>query len=280
MIQLGKTQDLIIIKTTEFGVYLSERLDKDTPDRVLLPKNQVPKNARIGDFITVFIYKDSEDRLIATTARPLIELNQLAVLTVKEVSSIGAFLDWGLAKDLLLPFREQQVPVKAGERVLVSLYIDKTGRLCATARLYGKLKTRSPYNKDDHVTGIIYEITEPFGAFVAVDQCYSALIPMREMTRPLHCGDTVEARVTKVHPDGKLDLSLREKTWVQIDSDCALILEELKKADGFLPFHDKSDPDEIKLRFRMSKNAFKRAIGHLYRTGALTIEENGIRSRT
>ncbi|MBO5198308.1 MAG: S1 RNA-binding domain-containing protein [Lachnospiraceae bacterium] len=277
MIQLGKTQDLIIIKTTEFGVYLSERLDKNAEDRVLLPKNQIPAKAKIGDFLTVFVYKDSEDRLIATTAKPLLELDGLALLTVKEVTSIGAFLEWGLAKDLLLPFKEQQVRVKAGEQVLVTLYIDKTNRLCATTKLYGKLATRSPYQKDDKVTGYIYEITEPFGAFVAVDNKYSALIPTREMSRPLRLGEIVECRVIRVQEDGKLDLSLRDKTWVQIDSDCEFVLEELKKAGGFLPYHDKSDADEIKRRFRMSKNAFKRTIGHLYKNGSILIEEEGIR---
>lgn len=276
MIQLGKTQDLIIIKTTEFGVYLSERLDKDAPDRILLPKNQVPKNAKIGDFMTVFVYKDSEDRMIATTAKPLIELDGVAKLRVKEISSIGAFLDWGLAKDLLLPFKEQEVRVNAGDRVLVSLYIDKTNRLCATAKLYGRLETRSPYQKDDKVVGTIFEIKEPFGAFVAVDDRYSALIPEREISRPLHYGDTVEARVIKVQPDGKLDLSLRDKTWLQIGDDCEFVLAELKKADGFLPYHDRSEPDEIKERFHMSKNGFKRTIGHLYKTGMITIGEDGI----
>ena len=275
MLKLGEKQVLTVVKSVDFGVYLGSN-----EERVLLPKKQVPAGIEAGDPIEVFLYKDSSDRMIATTHEPKITLGGLAVLDVVDVGRIGAFLDWGLEKDLLLPFKEQTVKVEKGDRCLVSLYIDKSGRLCATMKVYQLLQTDSPYQKDDMVKGTVYEVNREIGVFVAVDNKYSALIPRREVYGRMYPGQQIEARVTAVKQDGKLDLSLREKTWVQIDSDCALILEELKKADGFLPFHDKSDPDEIKLRFRMSKNAFKSAIGHLYRTGALTIEENGIRSRT
>ena len=200
MIQLGKTQCLNIIKKTDFGVYLGTEDDK-----VLLPKKQVPEDIEIGDALTVFVYRDSSDRLIATTNTPKIELGGLARLKVSEVSSIGAFLDWGLEKDLLLPFKEQTAKVKKGDEVLVALYVDKSGRLCATMKVYEKLRTDSPYKKDDHVEGIIYETSDNFGVFVAVDDCYSALIPKREAFGRLRVGDRVSARVLKVREDGKLD---------------------------------------------------------------------------
>ena len=172
---LGKKRRLMIVKEVEFGVYLGNKDDK-----VLLPKKQVPKDVEVGDPVEVFLYKDSSDRLIATTQEPKITLDELAVLKVADTGRIGAFLDWGLEKDLLLPFKEQTAKVKKGDEVLVALYVDKSGRLCATMKVYEKLRTDSPYKKDDHVEGIIYETSDNFGVFVAVDNCYSALIPKRE----------------------------------------------------------------------------------------------------
>ena len=204
MDELGKRRMLTVVKKVDFGVYLGTK-----EERVLLPKKQVPAGIELGDPIEVFLYKDSSDRLIATTAMPKITIGELAVLTVKDTARIGAFLDWGLEKDLLLPFREQTAKVKKGDQVLVSLYVDKTGRLCATMKVYEKLVKDSPYKKDDHVEGIVYEISDNFGAFVAVDNCYSALIPKREPSGSLKVGDVVHARVSRVHEDGKMDLSIR-----------------------------------------------------------------------
>ena len=183
---LGKKRRLMIVKEVEFGVYLGNKDDK-----VLLPKKQVPKDVEVGDPVEVFLYKDSSDRLIATTQEPKITLDELAVLKVADTGRIGAFLDWGLEKDLLLPFKEQTAKVKKGDEVLVALYVDKSGRLCATMKVYEKLRTDSPYKKDDHVEGIIYETSDNFGVFVAVDDCYSALIPKREAFGRLRVGDQV-----------------------------------------------------------------------------------------
>lgn len=181
--ELGKRRQLMVVKKVDFGVYLGTNDDK-----VLLPKKQVPKDIEVGDPIEVFLYKDSSDRLIATTQEPKITLDQMAVLKVVDTGKIGAFLDWGLEKDLLLPFREQTAKLKKGDEVLVSLYVDKSGRLCATMKLYHKLKTDSPYKKDDQVEGIVYEISDNFGVFVAVDNQYSALIPKREGRRQAEGG--------------------------------------------------------------------------------------------
>ena len=269
--ELGKRRMLTVVKTVDFGIYLGT-----SEERVLLPKKEVPKEIEIGDPVEVFLYKDSSDRLIATTAEPKITLGELAVLTVKDTGKIGAFLDWGLPKDLLLPFKEQTAKVKKGDEVLVALYVDKSGRLCATMKVYEKLRTDSPYKKDDHVEGIIYETSDNFGVFVAVDNCYSALIPKREAFGRLKVGDRVSARVLKVREDGKLDLSVREKAFLQMDEDAALIMKRMEEYGGKLPFNDKADPELIKQEFGLSKNAFKRAVGRLLKEGRIKISEKNI----
>lgn len=274
MDELGKRRMLTVVKKVDFGVYLGT-----SEERVLLPKKQVPKGVEPGDPVEVFLYKDSSDRLIATTAMPKIVLGELAVLTVKDTGRIGAFLDWGLEKDLLLPFREQTKKVKKGDQVLVALYVDKTGRLCATMKVYDKLSKDSPYQKDDHVEGIVYELSDNFGVFVAVDNCYSALIPKREPSGDLKVGDRVQARVTKVHEDGKMDLSVREKAFIQMDVDAQMIMKRMEELGGRLPFNDKADPEIIKAEFGLSKNAFKRAVGRLLKERKIEINGKYIEIR-
>lgn len=276
MIELGKKQKLLVVKTVDFGIYLGEDRNAPQNERVLLPSKQVPEGTKVGDEIEVFIYKDSQDRLIATTREPMLQVGQTAVLKVKQVTRIGAFLDWGLEKDLLLPFKEQTAKVKKGDEVLVALYVDKSGRLCATMKVYEKLRTDSPYKKDDHVEGIIYETSDNFGVFVAVDNCYSALIPKREAFGRLKVGDRISARVLKVREDGKLDLSVREKAFLQMDEDAALIMKRMEEYGGKLPFNDKADPELIKQEFGLSKNAFKRAVGRLLKEGRIKISEKNI----
>ena len=287
MILLGRIQTLRVVKKTDFGVYLSDQgIEPDTsfvPDKkevvdvpsILLPKAQA-KNLTTGNTVEVFIYKDSEDRPIATTTKPLLTMGSLSRLTVKEVTNIGAFLDWGLAKDLFLPFKEQTFRVQKGDDLLVTLYIDKSSRLCATAKVYNSLEANSPYQREDQVSGTVYEIIDAFGAYVAVDDRYSALIPKKELFTTLKPGEKISARVTKVQPDGRLVLSIREKSYLQMDADSAIIYDALIKAGGFLPYHDKTSPELIKAKFGLSKNAFKRAIGHLQKEGKLLIEDDGI----
>ena len=268
---LGTKKTLMVVKEVEFGVYLG-----NSQEKVLLPKKQVPEGVEVGDPIEVFLYKDSSDRLIATTNEPKIMLGELAVLTVAATGGIGAFLDWGLEKDLLLPFREQTAPLKKGDQILVALYIDKSQRLCATMKVYERLRTDSPYKVDDQVEGIIYELSDNFGVFVAVDNLYSALIPKREAFGKLRVGDRVKARVVKVKEDGKLDLSVREKAFLQMDADADLIMKRMEEYGGSLPFTDKADPELIKKEFDLSKNAFKRAIGRLLKEGKIEIGEKSI----
>lgn len=271
MMKLGKKQILTVLKKVDFGVYLGS-----DEERVLLPKKQVPADVEPGDPIEVFLYKDSDDRLIATTNEPKIELGELAVLEVADTGKFGAFLDWGLDKDLFLPFKQQTVKVAKGDQCLVSLYIDKSQRLCATMRVYDILRKDSPYQKDDEVNGIIYDMSENFGAFVAVDNQFSALIPKKDVFGGLKVGQTVHARVAAVKPDGKLDLSIKDKIPMQMDKDAEMILKRMEKNGGTLPFTDKADPEIIKKEFNMSKNAFKRAIGRLLKEKKIEILEKSI----
>ena len=274
MIELGKKQVLEIVKQVEFGVYLGTE-----DERVLLPKKQVPEHAQIGDEVEVFIYKDSADRLIATTTTPLLMMGQVALLKVADVTKIGAFLDWGLEKDLLLPFKEQTSRVAPGDECLVALYIDKSSRLCATMKIYHYLETGSPYGKEQEVTGRVYEISDNFGAFVAVDDRYSGLIPKKQLygDKKIKVGDIITARVTAIKADGKLDLAIRQKAYLQMDEDAEKLLGIIDSFDGVLPFTDKANPEVIRRETGMSKNEFKRAVGRLYKERKIEITEKAIR---
>lgn len=272
----GKKQTLVMIKRVEFGIYLAETM-KDAENKVLLPKKQVPADMEVGDPIDVFLYKDSNDRPIATVKEPKLTLGQTARLRVVSVGKVGAFLDWGLEKDLLLPYREQTTQVKAGDEVIAALYLDKSERLCATMKVYPYLQKESPYQKDDVVTGMVYEISHNFGAFVAVDDKYSALIPKKELYGDLHVLQQISARVTGVKEDGKLDLGIRQKAHLQMSEDADKVLSLLREKKGFLPLHDKSSPEQIRETIGMSKNEFKRAIGHLYKEHLIMLESDGIR---
>ena len=277
MIRLGEVQQLKVVKRVDFGIYLADPQESSVDEKVLLPIKQVPEGTQIGDFIEIFAYKDSKDRLIATTRTPKLTLGQVGELTVAQVGKFGAFLDWGLEKELLLPFKEQTKRVREGETVLVTVYIDKSSRLCATMNVYKYLEQDSPYNKEDMVSGRVYQISEEFGAFVAVDNRYSGLIPKKEMYGDIKIGDQIQARVTAVKEDGKLDLSIREKAYIQMSLDADKVMEIIESFDGVLPFNDKARPETIKRETGMSKNEFKRAVGNLLKAGRIEIKENCIR---
>lgn len=276
MIRLGEKQELVIVKKVEFGVYLAAS-PEEKENRILLPAKQVPEDVQVGDTLEVFVYRDSADRMIATTKEPKLVMGQVAELTVAQVGKIGAFLDWGLEKDLFLPFKQQKRRVKAGEKVLVSLYIDKSNRLCATTNVYENLQSDSPYKKGERVTGRVYEISDNFGAFVAVDNQYSALIPKKELYGNVQLGEDVEARVIGVLPDGRLTLSVRESGLAQIEKDAQELMALLDSYDGVFPFTEKATPEVIKRETGMSKNEFKRAIGHLLKNGDIVMKDKVIR---
>lgn len=278
MIALGEIQTLVIVKKVEFGVYLAEAAGAE--ERVLLPGKRVPVGIKEGDKIEVFVYKDSRDRIIATTAEPKIKMGEYAVLRVVSVQKIGAFLDWGLEKDLFLPYKEQSVKVREGDEILVRLYIDKSSRLCASMRgLYEMLSTDSPYEGGETVQGRVYEFSNNFGAFIAVDDKYSALLPKHEDHSYLRIGEVVEAKIVEVKPDGKLTLTMRDKAYLQMEEDAKHVLEILDQYAGVLPFTDKASPEIIMRETQMSKNAFKRAVGRLYREHKIEIVNHCIRKK-
>ena len=255
MLELGKKQLLTVVKKVDFGVYLSEKgADPEKKEeRVLLPARQVPEGAAEGTELEVFLYKDSMDRLIATTRTPKLCVGETAVLPVAETGRIGAFLEWGLEKDLLLPFREQTGKVSPGDEVLAALYVDKSGRLCATMKVYHYLKTDSPYTAGDSVEGRVYEISKKFGVFVAEDDCYSALITRQDAQGSIPVGQKL-----------------------QLHEDAALVREALRRMGGRLNFDDKASPEKINQELGLSKAAFKRAVGHLLKEQEIRLEKGGI----
>ena len=271
MIEIGKKQPLMVVNKTEFGVYLGNEQEK-----VLLPGKYVDEDVETGDSLTVFVYRDSKDRLIATTLEPLITLGEVRVLKVKQNNKIGSFLDWGLEKDILLPFKEQTSKVREGQSYLVRMYEDRSKRLCVSMKVYAYLETQSPYKAGDAVSGTVFEFNQNLGAFVAVDNRYSALIPMKEIHSRINVGETVEARVANVREDGKLNLSLQKPIREQINNDSEMVYNIIESYGGTLPFNDKADKEVIEKEFGLSKNAFKRAVGHLLKEGKIRITEKNI----
>ncbi len=261
---------LKVLENTEIGTFLELRDE----EKVLLPFAEQTDKPKVGEIITVCLFRDKGDRLTATMRRPKLSLGQTGILTVTDVTRIGAFLDNGMPKDILLPFREQTEGTKPGQQVLVHIYKDKSGRTAATMRVYKHLRADSRYKEGDHVRAFVYEISERLGVFVAVDNKYFGLIPSSEVYTSLKYGDVVSARVTKVREDGKLDLSLREKSYISINEDAEAILRELEKMGGELPYADKADPELIEEVYGMSKNQFKRALGHLYRERRVAIDRD------
>ncbi len=276
-LRLGEMQTLTCLRVRPQGAYLGR--DGEEGD-VLLPKAQIPKDLTVGGQVEVFLYKDSQDRPVASVRRPALLRGEIGLLPVGSVTDVGAFLKWGLEKDLLLPYREQTHKVQEGEVCPVALYVDRSGRLCATMRLYGHLSEHAPYLQGDTVSGILYEIKKGLGGFVAVDKKYHGLIPEREMLPQLAPGTEIRARVTSVRKDGKLVLSVRAAGAAQMKADEDRLIERLEEAGGVLPYGDKSDPKRIRSGLAMTKAAFKRACGHLYKEGRITLTPESIALRT
>lgn len=275
MLQAGKTYELTIVKFVSFGVYLAESSSRED-ERVLLPKKQVPPEAKTGDKLQVFLYLDSSDRLIATTRTPMLQLGEAAVLKVASVGRIGAFLNWGLEKDLFLPFKEQTRKLSAGDEVLVALYADKSNRLCATMRVYPYLKTNPPYAVGDMVSARIYDSNPRFGLFIALEDCYSGLIPLRESQGNYRIGDTLLVRILNIREDGRTDASPKQKAYLQLEPDADMIYKKMEENGGMLPFDDHASPELINREFGLSKAAFKRAVGHLLKEKRIQLKDGQI----
>lgn len=272
MIEIGKWNTLKVIRSKEFGIYLGEE-DSSTADTVLLPRKQVPENVKAGATIKVFIYRDSRDRIIATVNEPYITVGEIKKLKVKNVLPIGAFMDWGLERDVFLPFKEQTTKVKEGVEYLVRLYLDKTQRLCVSMKLYDYLLPVEGYTKGQHFSGTVYEYKKGFGALVAIEDKYSGLIHESELFNKVHIGESVRGRIINIREDGRADLALREPIHVQINEDSEMVYDIIKSYKGIISFSDKTDKDVIQKEFGLSKNAFKRAVGKLYKDGRVDIDK-------
>ena len=270
-----------VLKTSDIGAFveapdaiINSAYGRKLSDgnSILLPfSEQIGRPVR-GDIVRVHFYEDKGGRLAATMRTPILKDGEVGILTVAAVTSIGAFLDNGVPKQILLPFKEQITAPKVGDEVLVWIYSDKSGRQAASMRVYGHLDKHSPYKEDDRVTGFVYEINQKLGIFVAVDNKYYGLVPMAETFKEYEYGDEVEARVAKVRDDGKLDLLIRDKLYKTVNEDAEVILYELKRNNGFLPYGDRADASFIEETYAMSKNQFKRALGHLYKNRIVELD--------
>lgn len=278
MIKMGKRQKLKVNNYTSIGLYLDAETG-DEEDNILLPKNEfeeMEEKPEIGTELDVLIYMDSEDRPIATLRKTAATVGTLAKLEVTDINPrLGAFLDWGLKKELLLPKGQDICPLKIGEKYLVGLYEDKKGRISATMKIYSFLLPCKDYKKNDTVTGTVYNIDENIGVFVAVDNRYFGMIPKNEYFKHFKIGDEITARVIRVREDGKLDLAPRMLAYQQMDEDSKLILEKMRILRSAFYFNDKSSPEEIYDYFGISKKAFKRAIGNLLKDGLIEKTDKG-----
>ena len=272
MINLGEVQELKVDKIIKAGALLKDA----EGEKVLLPIEEI-ENEKNGDIIKVFLYNDSRGKILATKTMPKITLGKIAHLEVREITKIGAFLDWGLEKELFLPFKEQICKLDRGRSYLVALYIDKTGRLCSTMKIRDYLRTDSKYKENDKVSGVVYNIVDDIGAFVAIDNIYEALLPKDQKRGVVAVGEPIRVRVSSVKSDGRLNLSQRERGHLELDKDAELIFDVLEDYEGFLPYNDKSDPDDIQDMFCMSKSAFKKAVGRLLKENKIEFFKDGIK---
>jgi predicted RNA-binding protein (virulence factor B family) len=274
MIEIGKHNILTALRLTPPGMFLG---DKEGEEVVLLPNKYIPAGLEVDQEIEVFIYRDSEDRIIATTLEPKIKLNEIACLEVKEVNDHGAFLDWGLEKDLMVPYREQLRKMRAGEKYLVYLYVDEdTNRLAATSKIDRFLEwDELTVNIGDEVDLLVGDSTD-LGMNVIINGIHKGLIYRNEIFKKVHTGDKIKGYIKDIREDNKIDVSLQVQGFRNIEPSAEFILEKLKANKGFLKLNDTSDPDDIMHKLQMSKKTFKKAIGTLFKQRMISIEEDGI----
>lgn len=278
MLSIGRINTLIALRQTSVGFFLNPSEDGPAEDDVLLPNKYVPDDLREGDKIDVFVYTDSEDRPIATTLTPAVQRDEFAALPVVAVTSAGAFLDWGLEKDLLVPHREQSRPMSVGQWYVVFVYLDeRTNRLVASSKInrYLDLDPRDLYMGDE-VQLLPYERTD-LGMNVVINNRYKGLIYANEMFRVVRIGDPLIGYIRHIRDDGGIDVSLQRSGYENVEPNAQRILMELRAAGGFLPLTDSSAPGDIYKALEMSKKTFKKAIGALYKERKIVIEDGGIR---
>ena len=274
-IQLGRRNQLEVLREVDFGLYL----DGGEMGDILLPQRYVAEGTKVGDILDVFLYLDSEERLVATTQHPLVEVGQFAYLEVSWVNQYGAFLNWGLMKDLFCPFREQKMRMLQGNKYIIYCYVDEqTSRIVASAKVEKFLsKERPTYQPGDCVDALIQQKTD-LGFKAIIDGRHSGLIYQNELFRELHTGDSVKAYVKQVRPDGKLDIALQQQGQQNVTDFARQLFQYIFESDeGFCHFHDKSDAEDIYAEFKVSKKTFKKAVGDLYKRHLITIEPDGLR---
>lgn len=274
MLQIGRINTLEVYRFVDFGVYL----DGEQYGPILLPKRYVPQGIDIGDMVDVFIYLDSEDRLIATTETPLVQVNEFAYLSVKQVTNFGAFLEWGLTKDLFVPFREQKTAMKEGEKHWVFVFLDKkTDRIVASAKIDSfMLPIEQEYEDNDEISIQIHSKTD-LGYKVIIEHKFWGLLYENEIFEKIEIGESRKAYIKQIRNDGKIDVVLTKQGFVKTEDFKDKILRLLQEYNGFLPLHDKSSPEQIMSIAEMSKKSFKITIGILYKAGRIVIESDGIR---
>ena len=274
MAVIGKINMLRVVKQVDFGLYL----DGGEHGEILLPKRYVPADCNPGDEVEVFVYLDSEDRIIATTETPLAIVGEFAALRVVSVSSVGAFLDIGLMKDILVPFREQRHDMQVGETHVVYVYLDdKTNRLVASAKLDRFLSNTPPTFREGEEVDILVCHPTDLGYKAIVNDSYFGVLYKSEVFQPLEIGEQTKAFINKVREDGKIDLILHKPGYEKTDDISKQILDKLKMGGGFIGVTDKTDPEIIYKMFGVSKKTFKKAIGALFRSRKIAIEKEGIR---
>ncbi len=272
--ELGKYNTLTIVRHTSVGFFLED----ENGDDVLLPVKWVPEGAKEGDEVEVFIYLDSEERPIATTMKPKAIVGEFAYLKAKQVSRIGAFMDWGLEKDLFVPFIEQEGRMQEGQWYIVYVYIDKmTDRIAGSAKIENFVEKRDIMLKPDQAVSLLIGKQTPLGYNVIVDNQYLGLIYENEIFKNVSTGDRTTGYVKNIREDDKIDIILQKPGYAAVEPNAQRILEILKANDGYLDLNDKSDPDEISRRLEMSKKTFKKAIGGLFRQKLIIIEDDGVR---
>lgn len=279
MIEIGKYNTLTILRDTQVGLFLGNpELDPEGIHDVLLPNKYVPKVFEIGEELIVFVYLDHEQRPVATMLEPYILLNEFALLRVNYTNQVGAFMDWGMEKDILVPFKEQARPMEKGKRYLVYLYLDqKTNRLVASSKLNQFLKNENlTVEKGEEVDLIVSHITD-LGINVIINEKYKGLMYKDEVyDDAIRTGDRMRGYIKAIRPDNKIDVSLQIQGYQSIEPNAEKILDELRASRGFLRLTDNSHPEDIKTVLKMSKKTFKKAIGALYREQRIEIKEDGI----
>jgi predicted RNA-binding protein (virulence factor B family) len=273
MIKIGDYNELQVIEKVDFGVYLGSPEDK-----ILLPKKYANEGTEIGDNVRVFIYRDSEDRIIATTLSPKAKVGEFAYLEVKEVNSFGAFLDWGLEKDLFVPFREQKMPMEQYKSYVVYIYLDdKTGRIAATTKISKYLNaTPIDVSEGDEVNLLVYKFID-IGAAVIVNNKFSGMVYKNDIYQDINIGDSLKGYVFKIREDEKLDIIIRKRDYEKVLDSEEILINMLKENNGYLPYHDKSLAEVIEKNLHMSKGTFKKAIGGLYKINLIEFMDDGIK---